>query len=82
MMFTMAGVQSIIQNNIQLVFPLWFEEGLAEYLALGWDTQTDMFMRDAVLNNYLPPIPAAWRIFCIPRRTGFLVLYCRSIWPA
>ncbi|MCC5942074.1 MAG: PD40 domain-containing protein, partial [Balneolaceae bacterium] len=52
-----GSVQSIIQNNIQLVFPLWFEEGLAEFLALGWDTQTDMFMRDAVLNNYLPPIP-------------------------
>lgn len=52
-----GSVQSIVQNNIQLVFPLWFEEGLAEYLALGWDTQTDMFMRDAVLNNYLPPIP-------------------------
>ncbi len=52
-----GSVQSIMQNNIQLVFPLWFEEGLAEYLALGWDTQTDMFMRDAVLNNYLPPIP-------------------------
>jgi Tol biopolymer transport system component len=51
-----GSVQSIIQNNIQLVFPLWFEEGLAEYLALGWDTQTDMFMRDAVLNTYLPPI--------------------------
>lgn len=49
-------IQSIVQNNIQLVFPLWFEEGLAEYLALGWDTQTDMFMRNAVLNNYLPPI--------------------------
>lgn len=52
-----GSVQSILQNNIQLVFPLWFEEGLAEYLALGWDTQTDMYMRDAVLNNYLPPIP-------------------------
>lgn len=52
-----GSVQSIMSNNIQLVFPLWFEEGLAEYLALGWDTQTDMFMRDAVLNNYLPPIP-------------------------
>lgn len=52
-----GSVQSIVQNNIQLQFPLWFEEGLAEYLALGWDTQTDMFMRDAVLNNYLPPIP-------------------------
>lgn len=51
-----GSVQSIVQNNIQLSFPLWFEEGLAEYLALGWDTQTDMFMRDAVLNNYLPPL--------------------------
>ena len=51
-----GSVQSIVQNNIQLQFPLWFEEGLAEYLALGWDTQTDMFMRDAVLNQYLPPI--------------------------
>lgn len=51
-----GSVQSIVQNNIQLVFPLWFEEGLAEYLAQGWDTQTDMYMRDAVLNNYLPPI--------------------------
>jgi len=52
-----GSIQSIMRNNIQLVFPLWFEEGLAEYLALGWDTQTDMFMRDAILNNYLPPIP-------------------------
>lgn len=51
-----GNVQSIVQNNIQLRFPLWFEEGLAEYLALRWDTQTDMFMRDAILNDYLPPI--------------------------
>ena len=26
-------------------------------MALGWDTNTDMFIRDAVMNNYLPPIP-------------------------
>ncbi|MEX0904289.1 MAG: BamA/TamA family outer membrane protein [Balneolaceae bacterium] len=51
-----GSVQSIVQNNIQLQIPIWFNEGLAEFLALGWDTQTDMFMRDAVLNNYLPPI--------------------------
>lgn len=51
-----GSVQSIMRNNIQLQFPLWFEEGLAEYLAQGWDTQTDLYMRDAVLNNYLPPI--------------------------
>ncbi|OAN62552.1 hypothetical protein A8B79_03115 [Balneola sp. EhC07] len=55
-MFYGGSVNSIIQNNIQLVFPLWFEEGLAEYTALGWDTNTDMFIRDAVINNYLPPI--------------------------
>lgn len=51
-----GSVQSIMSNNIQLVFPLWFEEGLAEYLALEWDTQTDMYIRDATLNDYLPPL--------------------------
>lgn len=56
-MFYGGTIQSIIQNNIQLVIPLWFEEGLAEYISLGWDTDTDMFMRDAVINNYVPPIP-------------------------
>tara|TARA_R110000868_G_scaffold37111_4_gene131342 strand:- start:25411 stop:28731 length:3321 start_codon:yes stop_codon:yes gene_type:complete len=55
-MFYGGSIQSIIRNNIQLVFPLWFEEGLAEYTALGWDTNTDMFVRDAVINGYLPPI--------------------------
>ncbi len=56
-MFYGGTIQSIVQNNIQLSFPLWFEEGLAEYSALGWDSNTDMFIRDAVINNYLPPIP-------------------------
>jgi len=55
-MFYGGSVQSIIQNNIQLVFPLWFEEGMAEFTALGWDSNTDMFIRDAVMNAYLPPI--------------------------
>jgi len=55
-MFYGGSLNSIIQNNIQLVFPLWFEEGLAEYTALGWDTNTDMFIRDAIINNYLSPI--------------------------
>ncbi|MEX1137518.1 MAG: hypothetical protein WEB89_11490 [Balneolales bacterium] len=55
-MYYGGTVQSIVQNNIQLVFPLWFEEGLAEYTSLGWDTDTDMFIRDAVMNSFLPPI--------------------------
>lgn len=55
-MFYGGSVQSIIRNQIQLVFPSWFEEGLAEYMALGWDTNTDMYIRDAVINGYLPPV--------------------------
>lgn len=56
-MFYGGSVQSIIQNNIQLRIPLWFNEGLAEYAALGWDTNSDMYLRDAVLEDYLAPIP-------------------------
>ncbi len=58
-----GSVQSIMRHNIQLQFPLWFEEGLAEYLSQGWDTQTDMYMRDAVINNYLPPLQNLGGIF-------------------
>ena len=33
--------------------PLWFTEGMAEYQSLGWDIDTDMFIRDAAINEYL-----------------------------
>lgn len=56
-MFYGGSIQSIIQNNIQLQIPLWFNEGLAEYAALGWDTQSDMYVREAVLEDNLAPIP-------------------------
>ncbi|MBP7461356.1 MAG: PD40 domain-containing protein, partial [Candidatus Delongbacteria bacterium] len=36
--------------------PLWFTEGLAEHWSVGWDNEADMFLRDAVLNDYLYPI--------------------------
>ncbi|MCG8604101.1 hypothetical protein MJD09_03760 [bacterium] len=36
--------------------PLWFIEGLAEYESRGWDSESDMFIRDAVISGYLPPI--------------------------
>lgn len=56
-MFYGGSIQSIIQNNIQLRIPLWFNEGLAEYAALGWDTQSDMYVREAILEDNLAPIP-------------------------
>jgi len=37
--------------------PLWFMEGMAEYLSVGMDNITRMWMRDAVLNNTLLSIP-------------------------
>jgi Tol biopolymer transport system component len=55
-MYYGGNIQTLVSGSNQLFFPLWFEEGLAEYTALGWDTNTDMFIRDAVINTYLPPI--------------------------
>lgn len=33
--------------------PLWFTEGLAEYWSTKWDTQAEMVLKDAVINNYI-----------------------------
>jgi Tol biopolymer transport system component len=55
-MFYGGSIQNIITNNITLQLPMWFSEGLAEYEALKWDTNSDMFIRDATIHQNLPPI--------------------------
>src|SRR5690554_1015693 len=55
-MFYGGSLQNIISNNISVSLPLWFNEGMAEYQALGWDVDTDMYIRDAAINEYLPDI--------------------------
>ncbi len=51
------GIQSIINGVSRMPIPLWYTEGLAEYQArFGWDTEADMFLRDAVVNDWLPSI--------------------------
>lgn len=55
-MFYGGSIQSLISSRTPLVLPLWFNEGLSEYAALRWDTNSDMFIRDATIHNYLPPI--------------------------
>ena len=48
-----AGVQTLINVNP----PLWFMEGMAEYLSLGpIDNHTAMWLRDASLEGHLPTI--------------------------
>lgn len=49
-------VQNIIAKNISLQLPIWYHEGMAEYLSSGWETNSDMFIRDAIINEYLPDI--------------------------
>ncbi|MCF8241160.1 MAG: biopolymer transporter Tol [Melioribacteraceae bacterium] len=49
-------VQNIIAKGITLQLPIWYHEGMAEYLSSGWETNTDMFIRDAIINEYLPDI--------------------------
>ena len=55
-MFYGGSIQSIISARNPLQLPMWLNEGLSEYAALKWDTNSDMFIRDATVNNYLPPI--------------------------
>lgn len=51
-----GGVGAAVSGMARFQIPLWLAEGLAEYESLGWDTDSDMFMRDAAINGYVPPI--------------------------
>ena len=51
-----SGPGAILKGVSRLNLPLWFVEGMAEYMSLRWDTNSDMFLRDASLSGYLPPI--------------------------
>lgn len=51
-----GSLQNIIAKNITLQLPLWYHEGMAEYQSSGWETNTDMFIRNAVMNESLPDI--------------------------
>ncbi len=37
-------------------FPHWFTEGLAEWWSVGWDSQSDMVIRDRLLHGSLVPL--------------------------
>lgn len=50
-----GSIQSVIEGGAARI-PLWFNEGLAEWAALGWDSQSDMYVREAILEGHLAPI--------------------------
>lgn len=43
--------------------PLWFVEGLAEYFSTEVDAQAEMVMRDAVINNYFVGLKDIFKIY-------------------
>lgn len=43
--------------------PLWFTEGLAEYMSTEVDAQAEMVMRDAVINNYFVDLEDMYSIY-------------------
>ncbi len=48
------ALSSLISRQRLFDLPLWFAEGYAEYSSRhGWDYFTDMYVRDATINNYL-----------------------------
>ena len=51
-------LQALVRGGRGLEIPLWFNEGLAEYAAQGWDTQSDMYVREAILDDRLEDIPS------------------------
>jgi len=50
------AVGSMVSGMARFQVPLWLAEGLAEYESTGWDAESALFMRDATINGYVPPV--------------------------
>jgi len=50
-----GNLKNMIASQIKIRIPLWMNEGLAEYIANKWDTNSDMWIRDMVING--PELP-------------------------
>jgi hypothetical protein len=64
--FMHTKINRILKDHKRTHFPgapLWFTEGLAEYWSEGWDSEAEMFIRDAVLSGYLVPLSDMYQIY-------------------
>ena len=52
-----GSAATMIARQAFFSVPLWFAEGLAEYMSLGMESNAEMFLRDGVLEGNLPPLP-------------------------
>ncbi|MBN2036294.1 MAG: PD40 domain-containing protein [Chitinispirillaceae bacterium] len=51
--YDQLGSSLLMGGGIQI--PLWFNEGLAEYLSSGWNVESDMFLMDFTISSEVPP---------------------------
>jgi hypothetical protein len=64
-LFTFEKLDHVLklhQRRISFPPPLWFTEGLAEYLSIGWDTRADMVVREALFSGNLVQVEDLWKI--------------------
>jgi Tol biopolymer transport system component len=53
-------VESVIRQAYSNPVPLWFVEGLAEYVSRGWDSEAEMILRDLTLSDDIIPLQHLW----------------------
>ncbi|HTM58220.1 MAG TPA: hypothetical protein VL123_07375 [Candidatus Udaeobacter sp.] len=51
-----GSAASLIARQGFYQMPLWFAEGMAEYMSLGEESNEQMFLRDGQIEGYLPPL--------------------------
>ncbi len=45
-----GNLRNMINNAVEVVIPMWMNEGLAEFLSSGWDANSEMWIRDLAIN--------------------------------
>ncbi len=53
-------LRSVFTRNMLFQIPMWFMEGIAEYYSVGYDETAEMFMRDAIVFDYIYDLPYAY----------------------
>jgi Tol biopolymer transport system component len=51
-----GSAAALIARQSFFSVPLWFAEGMAEYFSLGMEPNAEMFLRDGIIEGYLPPL--------------------------
>ena len=54
--FFPSRLEAIFSGDISYSIPLWVMEGHAEFESINWDLETDIIMRDLVMNNKIIPL--------------------------